>query len=237
MLPTSAASFLPTELTDAQIDELIAHPHWESLGPKIDALIAEIPRTTERAQRTTLLTWIYEQRGVASFEDLAQKLTGKATVPKRKKHLRQALRAMEKLFLVNIVNFPGEDPAAPDPDDDVVGKNSLVSLTWTGMLWLRRAWSARERLARHGSVEAVHRNLVAEEDETGWGDPYWVERVCTVDPEGPQGRAHRVLEAFPSIASIFDLADRSAARWSRHPDHGEESLSEDDARGPEAVRN
>jgi hypothetical protein len=223
---------MPDGLTDAQIDELIAHPHWESLGPKIDALIPEIAPTSARAERTTLLTWIYEQQGAASFEELAERLTGKASVPKRKKHLRQALRAMEKLFLVSIVNFPGEKPDAPDPDEDVVGKSSLVSLTWTGMLWLRRAWSARERLARHGSIEAVHRNLVAEEDETGWGDPYWVERVCTVDPEGPQRRAHRVLEAFPSVTSIFDLADRSAARWSRHPDQGEAGAIRDDAQTP-----
>jgi len=219
----TAADLAPSGLPDTQIDALMAHPHWEPLGPQIDALIAQLARSTEHAERTTLLTWIYEQRGACSFEELAQRLTGKASVPKRKKHLRQALRAMEKLFLVSIVNFPGEDPDAPDPDEDVVGRNSFVSLTWTGMLWLRRAWSARERLARHGSIEAVHRNLVAEEDETGWGDPYWVERVCTVNPEALPRRARWVIEAFPSTASIFDLADRCAARWSRDPDPGGEA--------------
>src|SRR5262249_13388857 len=90
-------------------------------------------------------------------------------------------------------------------------KNSLVSLTWTGMLWLRRAWCARERLARHRSFDAVHRQLVAEEDETGWGDPYWVENVCSVHPEGIHRRGKRVLEAFPSITSIFDLAPTPTA--------------------------
>jgi hypothetical protein len=213
---TSSATPLPADLTDAQIDQLIAHPHWESLGPQIDALVVQIPAIAVYAERTTLLTWIYQQQGVASFDELAHKLTGKASLPKRKKHLRQALRAMEKLFLVSIVNFPGDDADAPEPDEDIVGRNSLVSLTWTGMLWLRRAWAARERLSRHRSIELVHRELIAEEDETGWGDPYWVENVCSVDPDGTHRRAHRVLEAFPPITSIFDLAKLPAAGRPAH---------------------
>lgn len=212
MPPQPIASQLPEHLTDAQIDELIAHPYWEPLGADIDALIARIPHSTERAERTTILTWIYARQGVATFEELSGKLTGLATLPKRKKHLRQALRAMEKLFLVSIVNFPGDDEDAPDPDEDVVGKNSLVSLTWTGMLWMRRAWAARERLSRHRGIELVHRDLIEEEEEAGWNDPYWVENVSSVDPEGSQRRAQRVIEAFPFITSIFDLAGKKARR-------------------------
>ena len=208
----STASPLQEHPTDAQLDELIAHPYWESLGADIDALIAHVPQSTERAERTTILTWIYTQQGVATFEELSGKLTGLASLPKRKKHLRQALRAMEKLFLVSIVNFPGDDEDAPEPDEDVVGKNSLVSLTWTGMLWMRRGWAARERLARHRAIELVHQDLVEEEEEAGWNDPYWVENVSSVDPEGSQRRTQRVMEAFPSITSIFDLAGKKSRR-------------------------
>lgn len=212
MPPRSTATHPQEHLTDAQLDELIAHPYWESLGADIDGLISHVPQSTERAERTTILTWIYAQQGVATFEELSAKLTGLASLPKRKKHLRQALRAMEKLFLVSIVNFPGDDEDAPEPDEDVVGKNSLVSLTWTGMLWMRRAWAARARLARHRAIEVVHRDLVEEEEEAGWNDPYWVENVSSVDPEGSQRRAQRVMEAFPSITSIFDLAGKQARR-------------------------
>lgn len=212
MPPQPTASRLLEDPTDAQIDELIAHPYWESLGADIDGLIAHVPQSTERAERTTILTWIYTQQGVATFEELSAKITGLASLPKRKKHLRQALRAMEKLFLVSIVNFPGDDADAPEPDEDVVGKNSLVSLTWTGMLWMRRAWAARERLARHRAIELVHQDLVEEEEEAGWNDPYWVENVSSVDPEGSQRRAQRVMQAFPSITSIFDLAGKKTRR-------------------------
>lgn len=210
MPPESTARPQLADLTDAQIDTLIAHPYWEPLGPQIDALVAQIPQSTERAERTTLLTWIYAQEGVATFEELSQKLTGLASLPKRKKHLRQALRAMEKLFLVSIVNFPGDDTDAPDPDEDVVGKSSLISVTWTGMLWLRRAWAARERLAGHRNLVEVHRNLIEEEEEAGWNDPYWVENVSSVDPEGSKRRVERMIEAFPAITSIFDLASKQA---------------------------
>jgi len=212
MPPKSSVNLQHDDLSDAQIDELIAHPYWESLGPEVDALVQHVPPTTERAERTTILTWIYTQQGVSGFDELSQRLTGLANLPKRKKHLRQALRAMEKLFLVSIVNFPGDDEDAPEPDDDVVGKNSLISLTWTGMLWLRRAWAARERLSRHRNITVVHQELVEEEEESGWADPYWVENVCNADPEGTRRRAQRVVEAFPSITSIFDLATPQTRR-------------------------
>lgn len=198
----------PASLPDAQIDALVAHPHWEALGPELDALAQQVPATSQRAERTTLLTWIHAQQGVATFEELSRKITGLASVPKRKKHLRQALRAMERMLLVHIVNFPGEDADAPEPDEDVVGRNSLVSLTWTGMLWLRRAWSARERLSRHRELSLVHKELVEEEEEAGWGDPYWVENVCSVEGDAGERPNMRAPKAQRPITSIFDLANR-----------------------------
>ena len=196
----------PHPLSERQIDGLIAHPYWESLGADIDALVAQIPASTERAERTTLLTWIYQRRGVATFGELSDRLTGLANLPKRKKHLRQALRAMEKLMMVTIVNFPGEDDEAPGPDEDVVGRSSLVSLTWTGMLWLRRAWTAREHLARDSDPLRIHEQLVSEEDESGWNDPYWVENVSFVDPEA-EARQLAVREPAPAaITCVFDLS-------------------------------
>jgi len=206
-MPPEPSASSPAALPDAQIDALLAHPHWEPLAPELHILALQVPATSERAERTTLLTWIHAQQGVATFDELSRKLTGLATLPKRKKHLRQALRAMERMLLVHIVNFPGEDADAPEPDDDVVGRNSLVSLTWTGMLWLRRAWAARERLARHRDFALVHRELVEEEEEAGWADPYWVENVCGLEAPDSAQAAPRGRKASRPISSIFDLAD------------------------------
>lgn len=236
-MPKPSPPLLFDDLTDDDIDSLIAHPHWEPLGENTDALIAELPLTTERAERTTLLTWIYSQQGVASFEELAAKLTGFPSMPKRKKHLRGSLRALERLRLVSIVTFAevesddegeaaeGIEPkaagesgsgegevGAPDPtggtdDGAAVGRLSMISLTWTGMVWLRRAWGARERLARHRSIVEVHLSLVEEEDGGKSNDAYWVENLVSTDsvPGAAAKRARRVAEV-PAISSIFALA-------------------------------
>lgn len=195
----------PGPLSPLQVDGLATHSYWQALGPAVDALIARLPPTSERAERTTVLTWIYQTRGVATLGELTARLTGLANLPKRKKHLRQCLRAMEKLMMVSIVNFPGDDEEAPGPDEDVVGRNSLVSLTWTGMLWLRRAWAAREHLCRGTEVLRIHQQLVSEEDEAGWNDPYWVENVSSVDPDAAARQQRSAAASCPRITSVFDL--------------------------------
>lgn len=223
------APFLcPHALSQPQVDNLITHSYWQPLGPSIDALIARLPPTTERAERTTVLTWIYQRRGVATLGELSARLTGLANLPKRKKHLRQCLRAMEKLMMVSIVNFPGDDEEAPGPDDDVVGRNSLVSLTWTGMLWLRRAWAAREHLCRDTDAVRIHQQLVSEEDEAGWNDPYWVENVSSVDPDAAARQQRAGAATWPRIASVFDLPqDTGCCKFAR-----EEPPCEGDALPP-----
>lgn len=231
------------QLSDEEIDALIAHPHWEPLGDALDTLITQLPGTTQRVERTTLLTWLYAEQGVAGFDELAAKLTGFESLPKRKKHLRGALRALEKLRLVSIVTFAAEGAAnapegeqeAPEPpgnseDEEVssgvglgdegegIGRNSMISLTWTGMVWLRRAWEARERLCRHRSILEVHAALVEEEDEGKSNDAYWVENIIGAHPEGSAKRAQQIAQV-PAMRSIFDLAAafRPAAPVKRRP--------------------
>lgn len=228
MQDAAATHHCPHPLTQPQVDGLISHTYWQALGPAVDALIAQLPPTTERAERTTVLTWIYQRRGVATLGELSARLTGLANLPKRKKHLRQALRAMEKLMMVSIVNFPGDDEEAPGPDEDVVGKSSLVSLTWTGMLWLRRAWAAREHLCRDADPVAIHQQLVSEEDEAGWNDPYWVENVSCVDPDAEARQQAGGVGHPPRITSVFDLPqDTGCCKFSR-----DDAACEDDAPAP-----
>ncbi len=208
-MPKSVAS-PPIEqevLTDAQLSELIAVEHWAPLEPELDGLTAHVPSTSVIPERTTILTWIYQQQGVMSFAELAERITGFETVTARKRQLRAMLRGLEKLLLVSIVNFTGEVATDEgDSQDEVIGKNSLLSLTWTGMVWMRRAWAARARLASTRSVQAVHKLMVEEEDDGKANDPFWVENISTVDPEGPGRRAERIKAFSPGIASVFDLA-------------------------------
>lgn len=208
-MPKTAASLSQEQelLTDEQLSQLIAVEHWALLEPELDALTGHVPSTTVVPERTTILTWIYQQRGVMSFAELADRITGFENVTARKRQLRAMLRGLEKLLLVSIVNFTGEvSTDEGDPQDEVIGKNSLVSLTWTGMVWMRRAWAARARLATTRSIEAVHKLMVDEEDDGKANDPFWVENISTVDPEGPGRRAERIQSFSPGIASVFDLA-------------------------------
>jgi hypothetical protein len=196
-------------LNDAQIDDLLAHPHWASLGQELDTLIVQMPATAQVCQRTTILTWIYQQHGVMSFLEIGERLTGYPNVTACKKQLRYTLRGLEKLLLVRIVNFAGLRPERIEADD-VIGRASLVSLTWTGMIWMRRAWQARARLATEHGLGRVHEDLVAEEDEGKANEPYWIENITGVDPDGPARRADRIAEALPLIRSVFDLASPAA---------------------------
>ncbi len=115
--------------------------------------------------------------------------------------------------MISVVNFAGDAASDTDAQDDVIGKNSLISLTWTGMVWLRRAWAARARLASEANIRLVHQNMVEEEDAGKANDPFWVENISTVDPEGPARRAERIKAvATPGIASVFDLAANGKKR-------------------------
>jgi hypothetical protein len=194
-------------LTDAQLDEVLAHPYWESLGPALDSLISQIPTSRPTCERTTVLTWIYQSSGVMGFIELSDRITGFENITQRKKHIRGVLRGLEKLMLVSIVNFHAEE-GAEDPGDanGVIGRNSMISLTWSGMVWMRRAWQARARLGGPENMRSIHQALVEEEDEGKANEPYWVENITSVDPDGAERRAQRVIDAMPAISSIFGLA-------------------------------
>lgn len=193
-------------LTDEEIDELLAHPHWESLGEDLDRLMFLIPPERPQCERTTVLTWIYQQQGVMSFLELSDRIVGFKNISLRKKHIRGVLRGLDKLLLVNIVNFPGDQEGELPDEENVIGRSSLISLTWTGMVWLRRAWQARARLGDERSIARVHQMLVEEEDDGKANEPYWVENITAAHPEGATQRAVRIADAVPAITSIFNMA-------------------------------
>lgn len=198
-------------VTDELLDELVSVQHWEPLGSDLDVLITHVPAQTDKCERTTTLTWLYQHQGVMSFADLSDRISGPGSVSVRKRHIRAVIRGMEKLLLVNLSNFSLTEGGKPEPEG-TIGRGSLVSLTWSGMIWLRRAWQARARLAASTNIIVVHRSLVEEEDEGKGNEPYWVENISKADPEGTARRVQRIREAMPTISSVFDLAVASNKR-------------------------
>lgn len=189
------------------IEDYLAHPHWEVMDAEPDALARRLPRTAGKFGRTTVLTWIYLQRGVATFVELAERLDGVESISMRKRMLRRVIRSMEKSRLLSIVNFPDEDGVVVEEGDEVVGGSSLISITWTGMVWMRRAWSARVSLARSTSLELAHETLSDEEDSVKCNDLYWVENLSSSDRESARNAICGGKSTRPMVNSVFDLGN------------------------------
>lgn len=196
------------DLEGIDLEEFLAHPHWEVMDSEPDALTRQLPKRATKFWRTTILTWIYLQRGVATFVDLADRLDGVESVSMRKRMLRRVLRSMEKSRLITIVNFPDQEGEAFDEGDEVVGGFSVISITWTGMagmVWMRRAWNARMSLARTTSLDVAHETICEEEDSIKGNDLYWVEHLNGSDREGVRGAILEIKAKNPPLSSVFDL--------------------------------
>ncbi len=195
------------DLEGIDLEDFLAHPHWEVMDSEPDALARQLPKRATKFWRTTILTWIYLQRGVATFVELADRLDDVESVSMRKRMLRRVLRSMEKSRLITIVNFPDEEGEAFDEGDEVVGGSSVISITWTGMVWMRRAWNARMSLAKTTSLEVAHETICEEEDSIKGNDLYWVENLKGADREGVKVAMREIKTKHPRINSVFDLGN------------------------------
>lgn len=196
-------------LTHEFLSELVAVEHWAPLEPQLHKLTEAVETSASVGYRTTLLTWLYAEQGVMAYREISQRIVGSNTEEtyRSRRDLRNKLAKMQSLLLVSIVHFPGDDQDEGNQDEPrVVGKNSMVSLTWAGMVWLRRAWAARARLAGpRRSIAQVHRDMCEEEDVGRALEAFWVDNITTVSSEGPSERAKRI-RACKGVASVFDLA-------------------------------
>lgn len=194
-------------LEGVNIDELIAHPYWEQIDAHLHDLIMSLPAEGLPMQRTTLLSWLYQSSGVLTFNDLASKIESDDSISKTKRFLRVSLRAMQRIHLLTTVNFTGdlEEDEAESVDDDQIGRHTLVSITWTGMIWLRRAWNARMSLMKRMSLENAHAHFCEEEDEDRAIEPFWVESINGQDPEVKALATRAQVHMSKAVNSVFQL--------------------------------
>ena len=94
-----------------------------------------------------------------------------------------------------------------DEGDEVVGGFSVISITWTGMVWMRRAWNARMSLARTTSLEVAHETICEEEDSIKGNDLYWVENLNGADRDGVKGAIREIKAKHTRVNSVFDLGN------------------------------
>ncbi len=193
------------DLDGMDLDDFLHHPHWEALEPKLHEMVEQLPETAERCERTTLLSWIYLNQGVSTFIDLANRISGPESLTSRKRTLRRMLRGMEQYKLLSIVNFPDEEGEVVEDGEDLIGRNSMISITWTGMVWMRRAWTARAKLAGSSSVLIAHRTLSEEEDEGKAHGPVWVEGLASAEPDVVKKSIRAITSTRGHVTSVFDL--------------------------------
>jgi hypothetical protein len=191
---------------ELSLQELMEHPYWQPLDPALHALVEQVPTIIEKYERTTILSWIYLAQGVMPFVEVSDRIHGPESVTLRKKSLRRILRSMERLCLISIVNFPDEDGGTVDDGEDLIGRTSMISLNWTGMVWMRRAWGARSKMVKGNNVRAVHDLFTEEEDEGKGNDPCWVENLEGADPEAAREQIRQQHTRSSPITSVFDLA-------------------------------
>lgn len=194
------------DLGDVDIEEFLTHPHWERMDEELHHLVEQVPQTSERCERTTILSWLYLREGVGTFTMLAERIRGFESSLLRKRAMRRTLRTMARLKLVSLVTFVASEEQADTKRDTEDWSNSMITLTWAGMVWMRRAWQARANLAhKHYSILQAHQMMVEEEEEGRGDEPVWVEGLAGVSPEEAKTNVRAITAGRGHITSVFDL--------------------------------
>jgi len=203
--PTTKPTPRPAQVvqwTPEQIDAIASETNWFPLGPDLDSLIAHVPQTSKRCERTTVLTWAYQMSGLIGFRQIWERMTGYHSERAARKHTTSVLRTMLAHQLITRIHFPAEGGSK---SADGINEGSAFELTTRGMVWLAHAWTARRNLARMVGVVTAHEVITAEEDDGKGYAPHYV---------GPVSQAKRVrpVSEPPAGNFVFSLGAAAKAR-------------------------
>jgi len=202
-------------------------PYWECLENHLHQLVFELPSDGLLAHRSTLLSWIYQENGVITFADLIKRVKlDKSNHSHSRRGLRCTLKGMHRINLINIVTPKSctqgdQDKDKEDDDSDTASSNpsteviiagkSRIFLTWAGMVWIRRSWTARFALMQRSPLLEVHNHICSEEDEGRSVDPYWVENLFNSPKEDSFPSISVAKDPFKKVNFVFDLGAASTA--------------------------
>lgn len=119
-------------LDSIDIEDFLTHPHWERMDEELHRLVEHVPQTSQRCERTTILSWLYQREGVSTFTMLADRIRGIESQIMRKRAMRRTLRTMERLNLVSVITF-AESNKLTDKQNEELGRNSMI--TCCGWRW------------------------------------------------------------------------------------------------------
>lgn len=220
-----------TSLQAAPASASFGNHHWYPLPEKLEALLGVVPESSAVLERTTVLTWLYQNKGVMAFEEVAFRVGGERTITVKKKLARRALRGLAKIGAVTLMELQGSAAASDadtggqdeqaDEGEACIGRNTVILITTDGMLWMRRAWHARAVSldAKEAMLLWVHNVFLQEEEEGKGNEPFWIEKLnCpeSRDSHLPAGEVSKWIST--PVTSVFDLSRvhvKSSARGQR----------------------
>lgn len=190
------------------------HPSLPSLPVELHELTKIVPLSSSALERTTVLTWMYHNNGTITVSELASRLqNGEGIIGLKRRSARRALAGLHKIGAVAYIGLADPEDT-PDKEDECPanGENQrteTVSLTDKGMLWLHRAWRARQAANGPGSIHDLrytHMVLLEEEEDGKGNEPYWLEGADRTGGDSihcPKG----IVSAWirPQVSFVFDL--------------------------------
>jgi hypothetical protein len=191
---------------------------WRELQPEYHQITKVVPDRSPTLERTTVLTWLYRNRGCMTFLEIVGQTSGDESLTIRKKIARRVLRGLERIGAVTLFQIPDEadrdaatdDSLEMDGDTVQIGRNTAVHLTSAGMLWMHRAFKARAHVFdenRRNSLEWIHAVILEEEEEGKATEPHWIENLTVTDTEVVAKPRDHVDDGYrvPAISNVFDM--------------------------------
>lgn len=195
----------------------LVSPDWAPLPPHLEELLHIVPSTSEALERTTLLTWLYLNKGVMRYEAVIERVAGNAFPAIKRRSARRALVGLARIGaikLVNSVNGNSEELNGADLDDDSekttrIAANTHAIMTKGGSTWMNRAWAARHFACddRPGKLAWAHQTFLSEEEEGKGNEAHWIENMRAGEYSSRDIQAAGEVTSWIGrpVASVFDL--------------------------------
>jgi hypothetical protein len=185
------------EITEEQLDTLISDRPWSPLPADLETVVTQLPQTEPRCVRSTVLAWAHRHQGLIGYSQVHGALTGYRDLRAARKHAASILNLMSKQRLLSRVHFAAD---APKSDPDGTNEGTAFEMTAAGVIYLRGACLARQKLALGCGMLTAHTIISEEEDGGRAHELHYLPSVIVRDAAGRSSTRQRMVN------SVFGLA-------------------------------
>lgn len=175
-----------------------------------------VPPTSATLERTTILTWIYQNDGVLEFLELVSRFDADQFPATKRRNIRRALVGLSRIGAITLINVAGgmttvvcgAELNEESEKTTRIGDTTHAILARPGMTWMLRAWGARYKaMGRNpANLSWAHKVFLEEEEEGKGTEGHWIESMRAgeyVRNDKPAGEITSWMGA--SVTSVFDL--------------------------------